>query len=122
MWEAFKGCYVVLGMLALGLGLARLPALGATLRFVALTASAHFVLWPLAAVGLIAADVAVGSPFGLDVQRVMLLLAALPCATSGAIFAAELGLEPEKAAASVLASTVLALLTVPLLPLLVGGP
>ena len=23
MWEAFKGCYVVLGMLALGLGLAR---------------------------------------------------------------------------------------------------
>lgn len=122
MWEAFKGCYVVLGMLALGLGLARLPALGATLRFVALTASAHFVLWPLAAVGLIAADVAVGSPFGLDVQRIMLLLAALPCATSGAIFAAELGLEPEKAAASVLASTVIALLTVPMLPLLVGGP
>ncbi len=118
LWEAFKGCYVVLGMLALGLGIARLPALGATLRFVAVTASTRFALWPLAAVGLVAADAAVGSPFGADVQRIALLLAALPCATSGAIFAAELGLEPEKAAASVLVTTVLALLSVPLLPLL----
>ncbi len=118
LWEAFKGSYVVLGMLALGLGLARLPALGTTLRFVVLTASARFTLWPLAAAGLVAADAATGLAFGADVQRIALLLAALPCATSGAIFAAELGLEPEKAAASVLVTTLLALLTVPLLPLL----
>lgn len=118
LWEAFKGCYVVLGMLALGLGVARLPALRATLRFVAVTACARFAFWPLAAVGLVATDAILGSPFGTDVQRIALLLAALPCATSGAIFAAELGLQPEKAAASVLITTMLALLTVSFLPLL----
>jgi len=123
MWEAFKGCYVVLGMLTLGLGLASLAGLGATLRFVTLTTCARFTFWPFAAVGLVAVDAAAGALLGPGVRQITLLLAALPCATSGAIFAAELGLEPDKAAASVLATTLLALVTVPLAALLLPmGP
>ena len=118
LWEAFKGCYVVLGMLTLGLGLSRLPCLRTSLRFVALTALGRSLLWPLAAAGLILADIVLGNPVGTDMQRITLLLATLPCATSGAIFATELGLEPDKASATVLATTLLALLVVPLAALL----
>ena len=92
LWAAFKGCYVVLGMLALGLRLAHPPALGETLRFMNVTTVARFVLWPLAAAGFVVANWVAASPFGPDVQRTALLFAALPCATSGAVFAVELGL------------------------------
>ena len=117
LWGDFKSCYVVLGMLTLGLGLARLSNAGAMLRFASVTTMLRFLLWPVAAACMVIADVAAGALVGGDVQRITLLLAALPCATSGAIFAAELGVEPEKAAVSVLVTTLLALATIPLLTL-----
>ncbi len=117
VWEAFRGCYVVLGMLALGFGLAGVARLLATARFVLVTTLVRLLAWPATAAALVMLDGLAGSPLGPQLRLVAPLFAALPCATSGAIFAAELGLEPEKAAACVLATTLLALITVPLLAL-----
>jgi predicted permease len=118
LWEAFKGCSVVLGMLALGLGLARLPGLMATISFALTTILVRLAVWPATAAAVVALHALGSELLEPSLRLIAPLFAALPCATSGAIFVAELDLEIGKVAACVLASTVLALLTLSMVAML----
>ena len=121
MWEAFKSSYVVLGMMTLGLALAKITTLRSVWPVITVTVSGKFLLWPLVILALISLDESFFFMFDRVVHQIALLFAALPCATAGAIFASQLGVHPEKAAAAILTTTLIALVTVPLVPFLLSG-
>jgi predicted permease len=110
----FRGAYVVLGMMMIGVGLSNLKVLKVEARFLTVLFFQKFVLWPLLAVGIILLDRL--GPHLLDplATRVILTFSLVPLAANTVAFAAQLRVHPEKAAAAVLISTVVALGYLPL--------
>jgi malate permease and related proteins len=107
--QQFRGAYVVLGMMMIGLGLSTLHRLEVNLRFLTVLLVEKFIVWPLLALGVIALDHL--GPQWLDplAVQVILTFSVVPLAANTVAFAAQLRVHPEKAAAAVLISTVLAL-------------
>ena len=118
VWEAFKGSYVVLGMLTIGISAARAHSISSTVRFASVTLLSKMLFWPAVALSLVFLDANFTFIFSRDVHQIMLLFAALPCATCGAVYASQLEYHPEKAAIAVISTTLVAFLLVPLLPAL----
>jgi predicted permease len=110
----FRGAYVVLGMMMIGVGLASLKGLEVNRRFLAVLFVQKFVLWPLLAISIILLDRL--GPQLLDplATSVILTFSLVPLAANTVAFAAQLRVHPEKAAAAVLISTILALGYLPL--------
>lgn len=115
----FIGAYSVLGMLLIGMGLAMITKLNIDIRFLAFTFLGKFAVWPIAAYGIIAADVAFIHLFDPQIHKVMILLAIVPMAVNAVAFATELNARPEKAALAVFLSTIAALFYIPVIVSLV---
>jgi predicted permease len=111
---SFRGAFTVLGMMLVGLGLSRIRHLFLDLRFTGLLLLAKFVCWPLLVWAAVSADAAwthLLSPLAREVAEA---LSVVPLAANGVVYATQFKLHPEKAASAVFASTVLALLYIPL--------
>ena len=112
----FKGAYSVLGMMVIGLTLAKLQGFKIDVKFLVATLLWKYIYWPCAMLALL---MGLGDLVTPGEQAVMLLMACVPMAGNTVVIANQLELHPEKAAAAVMASTLLAMATMPLLMVLI---
>ena len=113
-WEYFKGSYVVLGMMIIGCSLSNLSKFVVGIKFTSLTFLGKFAAWPLLTLLFIYCDQSYLGWFEAEIYKLLMVLAIVPPAANMAAFAAQLNLEPEKAATTILLSTIFALFYIPL--------
>lgn len=108
----FRGAYVILGMIIIGVGLAAVTRASLDRKLVGISFAAKFLAFP-AAILLLRS---VNSNYGFyddKVIDVLLVLSVTPIASNTVAFAAKLKAHPEKAALTVLLSTLFALVYIP---------
>lgn len=113
--ETFKSTYTVLGMMMIGVGLAAARLSSFDFKFITVSFFAKFIVWPLLMIGLISLDKTYFHFYDKFIHNVMFLMAIVPLAANTVTFATELKVQPEKAAVTVLLSTLFALFYIPLL-------
>lgn len=121
LWTLTKGAYGVLGMMVIGLALAgygmRLDG-----KLLAIGGIGKFVLHPLLAYGVILLDAHVLHLFDSTIYQLFMVLAVAPAAANLAAFAIKEDVAPNRAAAFVLVTTLLAMAAYPvILPDLLAG-
>lgn len=112
--EYFTGAFVVLGMMLIGIALSQIKLKEIDLKFITFANVMRFVFLPALMLGLLALDAAT---FGLAddaIYDILVLIAFMPVGANIVIYATELDVYPEKAAALVLTSTMVAMAAVPL--------
>jgi predicted permease len=109
----FRGAFVVLGMMVIGLGLATVTRAALDGTFTLMAFGAKFLVYPVVIALLVALDSNVAHIFDVTTHRVVLLLAVTPLASSTVVFATQLRVQPEKAAFTVVLSTLFALGFIP---------
>lgn len=111
--EQFRGSYTILGMMIIGIGLSQASKLALDLKFIFTSFLAKFIIWPLAILTLIFFDQKFIHLFSPAIIQVLIILASVPLAANTVTFATELKAQPEKAAVTVLISTIFALFFIP---------
>lgn len=119
--QQFRGAYIILGMMMVGLGLSRMHKFELDGRFTGLVFVQRLLFWPLATVGLLALDRVTVGIFDPLAASVLITLSAVPLAANTVAFATQLDIHPEKAATAVLLSTVVAVGMVPVVQALTGS-
>ncbi|MFN7039026.1 MAG: AEC family transporter [Alphaproteobacteria bacterium] len=110
-----RGCYSVLGMMLIGLGLASVTNMSIDFKFIGLSLGARFIVWPLIMFSLVLIDQNYLHIYDDNIHKILKMLSIVPLAANTVIIASLMKSHPEKAASAVLASTVLALFYVPLM-------
>jgi len=118
----FKGAYGILGMMMLGMGLVGLKR-GSDLdgKFISITFILKFIFWPLAILGVIYLDKNFYMFLNEDLYKVMFLFSIVPLAGNTVTLAVLLNAKPEKASFTVLLSTVISVIYIPIVLALYGG-
>ena len=109
-----RGCFVTLGMLIIGVGLAAAQTYKINIKFLSIMLGAKFIATPLTIMALIELDRYVLHLFNDDIYEAMLLISFAPPAVNTAIFATMHNSHPEEVATGVLIGTLLALLYIPM--------
>lgn len=116
--DQIKGAYTILGMMVIGLGIAALKTFRIDWKFIGVSFIAKFVAWPIAAFTIIALDRLVFGIFDPVMYQALLLLSIVPLSVNTVIVATLLDAQPNKAATSVMLSTLFAMFYVPLMVVL----
>lgn len=119
-WGYFKGAYVVMGMMIIGVALASVEKFVIGPRFLSLVALGKFVIFPILIGIVIALDMHFTHIFNVEIYKLMLIVSIVPPAANIAAFAAQLNVQPEKAATTVLVCTVFALFYIPFIIMISG--
>jgi len=109
-----KGTYTVLGMMIIGLGMAKLREFKVDWNFIGLTTLARFCVWPLLTFIIIATDKMFLGIMDPAIYNALTLLSIVPLGVSTVILASVLNTHPEKASSAVLISTLIGSFLVPL--------
>jgi len=110
-----KGCYVVLGMMIIGLGISKLDSCKMDYKFFSLALTAKFIMWPLVIYLIKIIDINMFNIFSDSAYKSLTLLSILPLAANSVAIATVLNTHPSKVATTVFASTLFAMLYVPLM-------
>ena len=118
----FKGAYGILGMMMLGMGLVGLKR-GSDLdaKYISITFFLKFIFWPLAILGVIYLDKQFFVFLNEDLYKVMFLFSIVPLAGNTVTLAVLLNAKPEKASFTVLLSTIVSVIYIPIVLALYGG-
>lgn len=116
--QYFKGAFTVLGMMIIGLGLASLTKFSLDFKFLGMTFFARFVLWPLAAFAVITTDMFICKCFEESIYKALILISTVPLAVNMVVLASLFKTYPEKAATTVLVSTLFAIVYIPIVSLI----
>lgn len=119
-WTHIKGCYVVIGMMIIGVVLGSMKTLAFDLKLTALVFIGKFLIIPLLGGAFIWLDSALLHMFTRDIHHLIVLITVVPPAANVVAFSAQLNVQPEKAATTVLAGTVFALFYIPVVVWLIG--
>ena len=114
MISYFRGAYVVLGMMVIGIALSAVTKASIDYKFGILAFSAKFIAYPVLFATIIYLDNQYFQIFAIREHNVMLVLSAVPMAANVVAFASSLKVHPEKIAAVVFASTVFAIVYLPI--------
>lgn len=106
--------YTVLGMMIIGLAVAGGTIKALDGRLIAASFVAKFLGWPIIVGLLIVADTSWFHIYDTDVHKVMVLMSIVPIAANTVALASLLRVQPEKAAITVVLSTLFALIYIPL--------
>lgn len=109
----FSGAYTVLGMMILGIGLAAVTRATFDRTFTYISFAAKFLAYPVVMGLLVYADVNAFHLFNNEVHKIMMILSIAPMATNTVTYATYLKAHPEKAAFTVMLSTLFALVYIP---------
>lgn len=113
LYQGFRGCYSILGMIMLGLGIAHLKSFKINWRLVLRIFSFKFTLVPLSMTGFLWLNKTHLNFFDTDVSKVLFLMSLVPLPANSVAFAVNLKTDPEETAMIVLLSTVFALFFIP---------
>lgn len=112
--DILSGGFVPVGMMIVGLGLAQVRSLRLDLGFTAFTFAVKFGLWPALALGFIWLDRVWLHIFGRVGHQVLLIESLVPLAAVTVVHASLRDIHPDRAAIAVAASTLFALVWLPL--------
>lgn len=117
----FRGAYVLLGSLLIGIALSELTKAHANINILLRSFIPKFLIWPLVVCVLIAIDKSYALVFinRSDIYQVMFLMSIVPIAANTVAYATFLKAEPERAAFTVFTSTIFAILYIPLMTSLI---
>ena len=113
LWESSRGAYVSLGMMLIGLALARHGKLVWEKNFTALCMAGKYGFWALGAIALIWLDTHTFKIYNAEVHKMLLILSVTPVAANTVAYAAEHDFKPELAASVVFITTVASCLFLP---------
>lgn len=118
----FKGAYGILGMMMLGMGLIGLQK-GSDLdaKFISITFILKFIFWPLAILAVIYVDKEYFMFLNEDLYKVLFLFSIVPLAGNAVTLAVLLNAKPEKASFTVILSTIVSVIYIPVVLALYGG-
>lgn len=113
----FRGAYVLLGSLLIGVALSELTRAHAELSLMLRAFFTRFLVWPVVSIGLILLDrYQLGIFMGrTDIYQVVFLMSIVPIAANTVAYATFLKSEPERAAFVVFTSTIFAIVFIPLM-------
>lgn len=114
-WHHAIGAWIIIGMMLIGVALGKQEKLDINRRLMAWLYAPRFILWPLAGIAFVLLDMYVFRVYGAEVYTLVMIFSSVPLAGNTVAFAANLNLYPERAAAAVLISTVMAMLFLPLM-------
>ncbi len=118
----FKGAYGILGMMMLGMGLVGLrKGDDLDIKFISITFILKFIFWPLAILGVIYLDKTFFMFLNEDLYKVMFLFSIVPLAGNTVTLAVLLNAKPQKASFTVLLSTAISIIYIPIVLALYGG-
>lgn len=120
----FKGAYGILGMMLIGMGLVGLNLKkGSDLdfKFISILFALKFIFWPLAILTFIYIDKTFFMFLNEELYRVMFLFSIVPLAGNTVTLAVLLDAKPEKASLTVLLSTIVSIIYIPIVLALFGG-
>jgi malate permease and related proteins len=109
-----RGCYSILGMMMVGIGLADIKGLSLDKKFISFSFLIKFIAWPLVTALFIFLDKFVFHLYNEDIYKMFMLFSAAPLAANNIVISTVLKSHPEKVASAVLSTTIFALLYVPL--------
>ncbi len=112
--DLLAGGFSAVGMMIVGLGLAAVGRLRVDLGFTAFAFAWKFVAWPAAALAFIRADRLWLHAFGAIGHKVLLIESLAPMAAVTVVHATLQDIHPDRAAVAVAASTLVALVWLPL--------
>jgi len=112
--ENFRGAYVVLGSMMVGLGISHLKIDSIDLRYLVITFIGKFIVYPLLAFLIIKTDQIFLHFFGKTFYQVLFVFSVVPLMVNVVIFAKHVEVQSEKAAAGVFISTIFALFYIPI--------
>lgn len=110
----FTGAYTVFGMMILGIGLAAATRATYDKTFTYISFAAKFLCYPAIIALLTYLDSSVFHLFDSEVHKILMILSIVPMATNTVTYATYLKAHPEKAAFTVMLSTIFALIYIPL--------
>lgn len=114
IFDNFKGAYSLLGMMMIGMGLASVTMQSVDMKFMSLAFGAKFIVWPLVILGVVHLDVVYWHLYSDLIHKIMILMATAPLAANTVTFATLFNVQPAKTAVVVFASTMAALVVIPL--------
>jgi len=118
-WEYSIGAWVILGMMIIGVALSQQNKLDIDWKLIFCLHVPKFIIWPLTGFAFILVDIRYFQAFSAPVYMMLAVFTAVPLAGNLVAYAATFNLQPERAAAAVLISTLLAFITVPAAVILV---
>jgi hypothetical protein len=119
-WTHVKGCYVIIGMMIIGVVLGSMKTLVFDLKLTVLVFIGKFLTIPLLGGLFIWLDSVVLHMFTIDIYHLIVLITIVPSAANVVAFSAQLNVQPEKAATTVLSGTIFALIYIPAVVWLIG--
>ncbi len=114
-WNYFTGAWVIIGMMLIGVGLAKVETLRPNFALIGWLFGFRFLVWPALMTGIVAADRLWFHLYDKDVHLMLTLIGIVPLAANTVAFAGHLKLPAGEAAMAVLASTLFALFFIPLM-------
>lgn len=118
MMDNFRGAYVVLGSMMVGLGISRLRIDSIDLKYLLITFFGKFVVYPFLAFFIIKMDQIFLHFFEETFYPVLFVFSVAPLMVNVVIFANHVDVQSEKAAAGVFISTIFALIYIPIMYIL----
>ncbi|HSW96395.1 MAG TPA: hypothetical protein VLF89_01065 [Candidatus Saccharimonadales bacterium] len=109
----FRGAFIVLGMMMIGLGLASIKHYTWDKTFLGYIFLCKFLLWPLLMLFIITIDVHTIKLLNPLLHKLLLIMSLVPLAADTVSYATTLKAQPEKASLAVLLSTLFALFYIP---------
>ncbi len=119
LWDAARGAYVCLGMMIIGIALAKHKKLAWDMDFLAIAVFGKYVLWAAAIAAFVWLDSHVLKIYDTPVYTMIAILAITPAAANTAAFAAQHDFKPQLAATIVFLTTIISFVFLPfVLPLI----
>lgn len=119
-WDKFVGSWILIGMMMMGVTLAKIQTFTVNWPLTKMLLSARFVFWPIMTFLFVLLDRHVLNLFNNEVHAMLLIIASVPLAVSTVSFSIKLDLKAGDAAIAVLISTLIAIFYLPLVLLLTG--
>jgi len=110
-----RGCLSVLGMMLLGVAIAEIKHYKADWKFIGVTFFAQFAVWPGLMLALIYGDKTWVHFYSPVYYQGLFLLSLIPIGINLIAYATQLNTQPEKAAFTILLSTVFAIVYIPVM-------
>jgi malate permease and related proteins len=112
--EHFRGTYIVIGMMALGMGLSGVHERLIHWKFLLTAMIVRFGIWPALVLGFIEINRHFLHAFDSSAENVLITLSIVPMAVNTVVFASQVEARTDKIASTVLVSTVVSLAFTPI--------
>ncbi len=113
VFSGMRGCYTVLGMMMIGMGLSTVEKFHINWKFLGVMLSARFIAAPLLLILMVTADKNFLHLFDHEIHLAMLVIGFVPPAANTVVFATIHNCHPEDTATAVLIGTIFAMLYLP---------